>query len=202
MTSNFSKWAYHRSIVERQPLFDEQARAVLLNLQGLWENFKSELSHISKSGNAGENLMKVLRAATYRLPTTITAWVTATTICAISNSSSWAENILAIVLAAMFEGFAGRQFLKNFGYQTQRADGTPKPIPLLFQLIYQHYQTRLDNQNLIDNLPLSEERGIKPYDEGTGKNYINWLLDNSSDVSKLEHEDFGSGVAKPNALLY
>src|SRR5205085_11924458 len=78
----------------------------------------------------------------------------------------------------------------------------PKPVPLLFQLVYQHYHTRLSNQNLIDNLPLSEERGIKPYDEGTGKNYINWLLDNSTDVAKLEHEDFGTGIVKPNALLY
>jgi hypothetical protein len=201
LTSSFSRWTYHRSNLERGPLFDDQVRAILLHLQGLWKNLETTLSHISKTGNAGDNLMKVLGLQ----PTSADYYHR------VGYSYDYLRNLeqfelggkyFGDVLAAMFEAFAGRQFLKDFGYQTQRANGTAKPMPLLFQLIYQHYQTRLDNQNLIDNLPLSEERGIKPYDEGTGKNYINWLLDNSSDVNKLEHEDFGAGITKPNALLY
>jgi len=94
------------------------------------------------------------------------------------------------------------QFLKSLGYNPKRDNGTSKPVPLLFQLIYQHYQTRLDNKNLIDNFPLSEEKGIKPYDEALNKNYINWLLENSADVNKLEQQNFGAGVTRPNSLLY
>ncbi len=201
LTSNFSKWSYPRLLIERAPLFDDQVRVILLHLQALWKTLAGGLRHISKAGNASENLMKVLGLQ----PTSADYYHR------VGYSYDYLRNLeqfklggkyFGDVLAALFEGFAGRQFLKDFGYRTQRANGTEKPMPLLFQLIYQHYQTRLDNQNLIDSLPLSEERGIKPYDEGTGKNYINWLLENSSNTTKLEHEDFGAGVSKPNALLY
>ncbi len=201
LTSSFSKWTYHRSIIERGPIFDDQLRVVLLHLLGLWKAEVPKLRHISKSGNASDNLMKVLGLQ----PSSADYYHR------VGYSYDYLRNLeqfqlggkyFGDILATMFENFQGRQFLKSFGYKTQRPDGTVKPMPLLFQLIYQHYQTRLDNQNLIDNLPLSEERRIKPYDEGTGKNYINWLFENSADVNKLEHQDFGTGVAKPNALLY
>jgi len=201
LTSNFSKWAYPRSVLERQLPFDEQVRKVLANLQAQWETFKPGLGHITKSGSAAANLMNVLGLQ----PTSADYYHR------VGYSYDYLRNLeqfqlngkyFGDVLAAMFEAFLGRQFLLSFGYQTQRADGTPKPLPLLFQLIYQHYQTRLDNQNLIEPLPLSEDRGLKAYDTGTGKNYINWLFDNSSDTDKLEHEDFGTGVTKPNSLLY
>jgi hypothetical protein len=201
LTSNFSKWAYHRSPLERRPPFDDHVREILLHLNSVWRNFQAGLRHISKSGNAGDNLMKVLGLQ----PTSADYYHRigySYDYLRNLDQFEWGGKYFGDVIGAMLEAFAGRQVLRDFGYQTQRANGTLKPMPLLFQLIYQHYQTRLDNQNLIDNLPLSEERGIKPYDEGTGKNYINWLLDNSSDVNKLEHEDFGSGVARPNALLY
>jgi predicted nucleic acid-binding Zn-ribbon protein len=201
LTSSFSKWAYPRFTISPQPIFDDQVRNILVHLEGLWRTFKSQLSYISKSGNAGANLMKVLGLQ----PTSADYYHR------VGYSYDYLKNLEQFqfggryfddVLMAMFEAFTGRQFLRNFGYQTQRDNGSPKPIPLLFQLVYQHYQTRLDNQNLIDNLPLSEERKIKPYDEGTGKNYVDWLLDNSADVDRLEKEDFGTGVTKPNSLLY
>jgi uncharacterized coiled-coil DUF342 family protein len=201
LTSNFSKWAYPPPILERRVPFDEQVSKVLLYLEGQWETVKAGLSHISKSGNASDNLMKVLGLQ----PTSADYYHR------VGYSYDYLRNLAQFelggkyfgdVIATMLEGIAGRQFLASFGYQTTRPDGTPKPTPLLFQLIYQHYQTRLDNQNLIDNLPLDEARAIKPYDTGTGKNYINWLLDNISAVDKLEQEDFGTGITKPNALLY
>jgi predicted nucleic acid-binding Zn-ribbon protein len=201
LTSSFSKWAYPQFTIRRLPIFDDQVRNILLHLEGLWRNFKSQLGHISKSGNASANLMNVLGLQ----PTSADYYHR------VGYSYDYLKNLeqfqlggnyFGDVLMAMFEGFTGRQFLKNFGYTTQRDDGTPKPMPLLFQLVYQHYHSRLNNQNLIDSLPLSEERKIKPYNEGTGKNYIDWLLDNSANVDKLEREDFGASVTKPNALLY
>lgn len=201
LTSDFSKWAYHRSLIERLPIFDDQVRSVLAHLQGLWKTFKAELSHISKSGNARASLMKVLGLQ----PTSADYYHR------VGYSYDYLRNLeqfelggkyFGDVILTMLEGIGGRQFLRNFGYQSTNDDGTAKPVPLLFQLIYQHYQTRLDSRNLIDDQPLSEERGIKPYDAGTGKNYIDWLLDNAGDSGKLEKQDFGSGVTKPNALLY
>src|SRR5262249_27525932 len=56
--------------------------------------------------------------------------------------------------------------------------------------------------NLIDGLPLSETETIKPYEIATGRNYIDWLVENAGNVQKLESEDFGEGIAPPHALLY
>lgn len=201
LTSNFQKWAYPQFSILHQPIFDDQVRRVLLHVEGLWRSFKQQLRHISKSGNAGDTLMKVLGLQ----PTSADYYHR------VGYSFDYLRNLEEFqaggsyygdVILAMFEGLTGRSFLSSFGYKPHRDNGTSKPVPLLFQLVYQKYHTRLDNQNLIDALPLSEERQIKPYDEGTGKNYIDWLLQNSADVEKLEKQDFGAGVTKPNALLY
>lgn len=202
LTSNFPQWAYERSVIlEPEALFDDQVRRVLMNLRELWQQFKSQLSHIGKAGNASDNLMKVLGLQ----PTSAEYYHR------VGYSYDYLRNLeefqlggkyYSDVLMRMIESASGLEFLKRFGYKVLRDDGKEKPIPLLFQLIYQHYHTKLDNQNLIDGLPLSEERGIKPYDEGTGKNYIDWLVENSDDTDKLEHQDFGSGIKPPNALLY
>jgi hypothetical protein len=201
LTSNFQKWSYPQFSILRQPQFEDQVRKIVLHIEGLWRSFKSQLSHITKSGNAGATLMKVLGLQ----PTSADYYHR------VGYSFDYLKNLeefqaggsnFGDVMIAMFAGLTGRSFLSSVGYKSQREDGTTKPVPLLFQLVYQHYHTRLNNQNLIDGLPLSEERTIKPYDEGTGKNYIDWLLQNSADVDKLEQQDFGTGVTKPNALLF
>ncbi len=200
LTSNFSKWAYGPGIARLTPI-DEYVRRVLFFLESQWKNAQASLAQIGKSGNASSDLMKVLGLQ----PTSADYYHR------VGYSYDYLRNLdqfelggkdFGDVIGSMLEGIAGRQLLANFGYQPQHADGTLKPTPLIFQLIYQHYQTRLDNQNLIDNLPLAEDRGIKPYDPASGKNYINWLLENLATVDKLEQEDFGAGVTRPNALLY
>jgi hypothetical protein len=60
------------------------------------------------------------------------------------------------------EKISVRQLLFSFGYSSTFEGGKVKPVPLLLQLIFQHYHTRLDNKNLIDGQPLSEEKTIKP----------------------------------------
>ena len=201
LTSNFQKWIYPQFGVLGQSTFDDDVRKLLFHLQGLWRGFKLFLRHISKSGNAGDTLMKVLGLQ----PTSADYYHR------VGYSFDYLKNLEQFqaggafygdVVLAMFQGLTGRSFLNSFGYKPHRDDGTSKPVPLLFQLVYQKFHTRLNNQNLIDGLPLAEDRGINPYDEGTGKNYIDWLIQNSADVEKLEQQDFGTGVKKPNALLY
>ncbi len=203
-TSSLARWAYP----ELPPVgvfppsaFDEKVRQVLVHLFEQWQTLQPQLRQIGSGGSANANLMQVLGLQ----PTSADYYQR------IGYSYDYLRNLEQFawggkygedVLLMLFEQMSGRQFLRAFGYREQRDDGTPKPVPLLLQLIYQHYHTRLDNRNLIDGLPLSEDREIQPYDTAAGKNYIDWLIDNAGDVDNLEQQNFGTGIPRPNALLY
>jgi hypothetical protein len=105
------------------------------------------------------------------------------------------------VFDAVFAGIAADSTLVDLGYRTQRPDGTQKPYPLLFQLIYQRHQTRIPQASLIDGQPFSETETIKPYDAGKTKNYIDWLAANARSADALRAQNFGA-APKPTALLY
>jgi len=194
LTSAFPKWTYGQTALLLDS-FEPAVHRVLNHLQGRWETLRSQLAHIGKAGNASENLMNVLGLQ----PTSADYYQR------VGYSLDYLHNLeqfqsggryIEDVILQQLENSTGRQFLADFGYQTQRDDGTIKPVPLLFQLIYRHYHTRLDRQNLVTNQPLSED---PPYTDN--RNYIRWLLQNADDVDKLEQQDFG-GLDKPNALLY
>src|SRR6266498_679858 len=201
LTSVLARWAYPSSReLDRLP-FDEYVRRVVVYLLEQWRSLQPKLSYITKSGNAHQGLMDVLGLQ----PTSADYYQRiGYTYDHVRNLEefTWGGRYGLDLLLLWFEELAGREFLDRFGYRPQREDGSLKPVPLLLQLIYQHYHTRLDNQNLIDDQPLSEERSIKPYDEALAKNYIHWLIENSNNVDKLEEQDFGAGIARPNALLY
>jgi hypothetical protein len=114
---------------------------------------------------------------------------------------AWGGADFADVIKMFIERMVARTLLNQLGDTGLRADGTPKPLPLLLQLIWRHYQTALDPRQLIDGQPLSESAGIRPFD-GAGTTYLDWLVANASDATALEAQDFGTGVAKPTALLY
>ena len=105
------------------------------------------------------------------------------------------------VLKKAIEDQAARGLLAELGYDPNFDDGRPKPLPLLLLLIWRHYHQKLDATSLIDGLPLSETKGIAPYDPAHPDNYVDWLRANADNVDALEHEDFG-GVAAPTSLLY
>ncbi len=198
VTSSFPRWTYPK--FAKLP-FEEHVRRFLLHLHGQWQTLAPQLRHIGKKGDARENLMNVLGLQ----PTSADYYQrVGYSYDYLSNLEqfAWGGKYVGDIFLLIFERMSGRQFLRSFGYDEQRDDGTPKPVPLLLQLIYQHFHVPLDPRNLVDSLPLSEERTLKAYDEGTGKNYIHWLLDHASNVDKLERQDFGTGVARPNALLY
>ena len=89
-------------------------------------------------------------------------------------------------------------FFNSMGLNTASMD-PPFTIPQLLRLVYQHYTSTLDANNLIDNVPLSEENHIRPY--AAGNNYLNWLAA-ATTPDILEKQDFGAGIPAPNALLY
>jgi len=91
-------------------------------------------------------------------------------------------------------------FFESFGFKP----GDVKPnftIPQLLRLVYQHYTATLDAANLIDDVPLSEEKLIRYYDEIARKNYLDWLAE-ATTPDILEKQNFGVGKSAPNALLY
>jgi len=198
LTSAFPKWSYPKFA---RPPFEEHVRRILIHLQEQWRALIPQLSHIGKSTNARQALMNVLglqpaSADFYHRVGYSYDYLRNL------EEFTWGGSNLGDVFRMAFEQATALQFLRSFGYEDKRANGTPKPTPLLLQLIYRHYHTRLDRASLVDALPLSEERTIKPYDEGTGKNYIHWLLEHAGDVDALEKLDFGTGVTKPSALLF
>ena len=105
------------------------------------------------------------------------------------------------VFESVFAGIAADSTLSDLGYQARRPNGTFKPYPLLFQLIYQRHQTLIPQTSLIDGQPFSESDTIKPYDVAQTKNYVDWLAANAHSADALRAQDFG-GAPKPTALLY
>jgi hypothetical protein len=106
------------------------------------------------------------------------------------------------VIRMAIEGMGARVLLGQLGYQTQRANGTPKPHPLLLQLIWRHYHVRLDSKQLIDGQPLSESATVKPYDAANTRTYLDWLFENAAEAQALEAQNFGANTARPGFLLY
>lgn len=116
------------------------------------------------------------------------------------ESFAWGGRDAGDVIRMALEGANARGLLRRLGYESTLADGTPKPLPHLLQLIWQHYQTALDAKQLIDGLPLSESATIKPYG-ALPANYVDWLLANAGNATALEAQDFG-GAPRPGAMLY
>lgn len=203
-TSSFSKWKYPENLLlTRFPNnnFLNQLYNVLQFLESFWKNQIPKLSFISQQGDPGANLISVLGLN----PTSVEFFQR------VGYSYDYLKDIEAFesggtyfgdVFKMNLEQSYAKAILKNFGYVDTENGGVPKPIPLLLQLVFQHFNTKLDNKNLIDGLPLSEDMTIKPYDNIAGHpNYIDWLLTNISDSTKIENQDF-DGSKAPNSLLY
>ena len=113
---------------------------------------------------------------------------------------AWDGENFGDTLKMVFEAMAARSVLGRLGYTGTRGDGSSKPHPLLLQLIWRHYQTKLDPLQLIDGLPLSETGTIKAVNPA-GDTYLDWLYANAANGDALEAQNF-AGAARPTALLY
>jgi hypothetical protein len=208
-TSSLSRWQPHgtrvdapRAGVAADP-FENDLLRVLRAFDAAWTLKLSDVAQLgtASGGESGgaKNLLKVLGLQ----PTSAEFYQR------VGYSYDYLRNLdsftiggtnAADVMKMFIERMGSRAVLRSLGYDTQRSDGTSKPLPALLQLIWRHYQTTLDPKQLIDGQPLSETASIKPY-SSAGTNYIDWLLANASDAAALEAQNFG-GASRPGALLY
>lgn len=202
-TSSFPRWKATRGVEGRilsAEGFEDALHAVLVKLDGAWSGALPRLKTIGDGGGGAENLLDVLGLH----PTSEEFYQrVGYSYDMLRNVESlvWTGHELHDVLNLFLESVLGRTFLQQLGYSNVRPDGTTKPLPLLFQLIWRHYHTQIDARELIDGQPLSESEGIKPYDAQTTKNYIDWLLANAADAEALQSQNFGQG-RRPSFLLY
>ena len=177
-TSVFSRWKYSQGPIILEAIgndFYNQMYKVLSFLQSIWQSLVPQLSYIHKSGDPGANLMNVLGLN----PTSVEffqrvgySWDYLKNL----EQFSWGGRYFGDVFKTILDGIYVKQILRNLGYNDRTDSNTPKPVPLLLQLVFQHYHTQLDNNNLIDGLPSSEETTVNPYDKVNNLNYIDWLI--------------------------
>jgi hypothetical protein len=202
--SAFSKWKYPEDLDwDVASMFRRSFRSMLYYfltyLQGQWKAKLPQLAHISKQGDASENLMEVLGLQ----PSSVEYFQRiGYSFDYLNNMGFFNSGNTYVQDAFKMLNQQGKvtDLFKQFGYTTTREDQTAKPMPLLLQLILMHGHTPLDVKNLIDGEPFSEELTIKPYDKEHGYNYIHWMLNNLSS-KKLQQQDFGN-MPKPHYLLY
>jgi hypothetical protein len=189
---------------EREPQrtisLDATIERIIARARPFWVNCVPQLAQLGTGSDASANVLAIMGLQ----PTTAEYFQR------IANTYDHLANLagfeaggdrMADVFASVFAGFAANATLTSLGYQAQRANGTQKPYPLLFQLIYQRHQTLIPTTSLIDGLPFSETDPIKPYNAAATKNYIDWLAANARSAEALRLQDFG-GAPKPTALLY
>ncbi|HKZ12721.1 MAG TPA: hypothetical protein VJL81_02635, partial [Solirubrobacterales bacterium] len=181
--------------------FEAELHRVLALLDQRWEGLASGLATIGADGSGAANLLEVLglqptSAALYQRVGY--SWDYLHKLADFTEGGrDWADEV-----KREREERTAKELLVDLGYSTTDAEGRPKPNPLLLQLIWRHYHTKLDPKQLIDGLPLSEARGIKAYDAARPEeNYVDWLRGAAGNAEALEKEDFGGDPA-PTAVLY
>ncbi|MEV5835603.1 hypothetical protein [Nocardia sp. NPDC052112] len=182
------------------PRFDVALEAIVAKARPFWKSRLPQIAHLGATTNGSADLLTVLGLQ----PTTADYFQRiATTYDHLANLAGFQTggNRMNEVYASVFAGVAADSTLVDLGYRVRRPDGTQKPYPLLFQLIYQRHQTHIPKTSLIDAQPFSERDPIKPYDAAQTKNYIDWLAANARSADALRAQDF-SGAPTPTALLY
>ena len=178
---------------------DEVIEGLIARTRHVWTSFVPGLARIGGSPNASADLLAVLglqpSSAEYfqRIATTYDHLAN---LAGFANGERFDD-----VFEAAWAGFAAEDLITDLGYRSTRPDGSSKPYPLLFQLIFAQHQTKIPSASLIDGTPFSEERTIKPYDGAAGHNYIDWLTTHMRDAAGLRDQDF-SGAPRPTFLLY
>jgi hypothetical protein len=184
---------------ERRPSLDEVVEGLIAKTRHVWMQFVPGLARIGGSANASADLLAVLglqpSSAEYfqRIATTYDHLAN---LAGFANGDRFDE-----VFEAAFAGMAADNLITNLGYRSTRPEGSSKPYPLLFQLIFANHQTKIPIPSLIDGTPFSEERTIKAYDASGTHNYIDWLAAHMRDAASLREQDF-SGAPRPTFLLY
>jgi hypothetical protein len=205
VTSDFNNWQYPRlreayAFNNGGSFFYEKMYQVLTYMSANWKEKTAGLAQITKKGNAGEALLKILglnpgsQAFFQR---------TGYSYDYLKNLESfgWGGKYFGDRMLMAIQAYQVTQLLTSFGYHTKKDDGSLKIPPMLLEIIFQHQPVPLDEKNIIDTNPLSEQDKIKPYASDSDLNYIDWLLGNMANESSLESQDFGDGKM-PKTLLF
>ena len=201
LTSDFSKWVEpSRLFLRRSSSFYPTLLKVLQFYQKIWSSMLARLNFVGqKSSDPSTVLLDVLGLHSGSV--------------SFDQRNAWSTDDLINQAAFQFGGRYAEDlrksydskdmlmlFLQEMGAQVSDDNGQLR-IPQLLRLVYHHRTTPLDATNLIDAAPLSEENRIRNYDETAKKNYLHWLAE-ASNETVLELQNFGPGIAAPNALLY
>jgi hypothetical protein len=206
VTSDFYNWQYPRKRYEYlnnisgQDTFYEKMYQVLHYMTGKWKEKTAGLAQITKNGNAGESLLKILGLN----PGSVEFFQrTGYTYDYLSDMEGfgWGGKYFMDNMLRLMESYQVTQLLTSLGYSTKNDDGSLKTPPMLLEIIFQHYHTTLDKKNIVDTEPLSEESKIKQYSTDSDHNYIDWLIANAANETSLESQDFGDGKM-PKSLLF
>ena len=200
LTSDFSKWDLGKHSLVFQAPFYQTLLNLLRHYEKIWKGLLPALNYVGKEGtDPSALLMDILGLhsssveffqrnaySTENLENLDQFQYGGTYFNALRNNLESKSNLLG--------------FFNDFGFRS--ADIQPAfTTPQLLRLVYQHYTSTLDAANLVDNVPLSEDKWIRYYDADGEKNYLDWLAEADS-PEILEAQDFGTGKTAPNALLY
>jgi predicted nucleic acid-binding Zn-ribbon protein len=198
LTSDFSKWQWSRQEPEFGTPFLSMLFNILNHYHNVWKSLANQLMYTGKPGvDPTEVLINILGLQP-------------------GSASFFQRNAFSteqLYNNAQFQ-YGGKyyndvastytskalliNFLRSFGYELPVVNGKVS-IPQLFHLVYQHFHTRLNPANIIEELPLSESDPLHNYIPD--KNYIHWLLE-ADTIQKLERQDFGTDIKAPTSLLY
>ena len=203
LTSSSPVWKYPGEQQMIHGLFQKSIYPALLNVLNyfnkLWKLEQNKLVKINSGGDAGDNLMKVLGLH----PTSIEYYQRlAHSLDHVVNDAELMKDkyVKSALFTRQLEQEYAEDILRDLNYKFME-DGKSKQTPLLFQLLYHRYHSRLGASNLIDDKPLSETERINPYNKATKENYIHWLIKNADNHEALQKQDFGDAV-KPDSMLF
>jgi len=198
LTSDFSKWQWSRE----EPVFGTAFLSMLFNVlnhyHNVWKSLATELMYTGKPGvDPSAVLINILGLQP-------------------GSASFFQRNAFSTEQLYNLDQFqyGGKyyddisgsytskalliNFLRGFGFEPPLVNGKVS-IPQALHLVYQHYQTRLNPANIVEEFPLSETETL--HDISADTNYIQWLLE-ADTVQKLERQDFGTDIKAPTSLLY
>ncbi len=198
LTSDFSKWQWSREEPEFGAPFLSMLLSILNHYHNVWKSLASQLMYTGKPGvDPTEVLVNILglqpgSASFFQRNSFSTEQLYN------NDQFQYGGRYYGDVASTYTNKALLINFLRGFGYELPVVNGKVS-IPQIFHLVYQHFHTRLNAANIVEEFPLSEKDALHNY--AAEKNYIHWLLE-ADTVQKLERQDFGADIKAPTSLLY
>ena len=198
LTSDFSRWRYPESrpgvtvaLFGDQVAFLRELQQILAGLEKTWTSLAGELLFVGKPNtDSAQVLMNILGLH----PTSVEFYQR------IGYSDEYLRNLMSFKDGGRYQGelfglllivaLLVRPYLNELGVERDVATVNAMKC---FHVLWQHYNTRLNAANLVENKPPSETNTLTV-------NYID-LLANADETQKIISQNFGV-TPLPSALLY